>query len=130
MARKKLPDSPQDWRILFAQTIAERHITPLEIMTTAMREYWHEAERYRQAAEVAIMMGDEDAAVEYHERKFVEIEKAVSVATKAAPYMHPRLMSTNNSVETGPLKIELVRFSQRAREELKVVEDADNKTPE
>ena len=113
--KASLPAPAQDWRILFAQALAERSITPLEVMTTAMREYWAEAERYRQAAEYAMIMGDEDAVVEYHERKFLEIEKAVAVAVKAAPYMHPRLMSSTNTLDAGPLTIELVRFSEQAQ---------------
>lgn len=118
----ELPADPRECRAALDAWLKCFDITPLDIFNASMREYWHEAERYRQASEMAVMCGDVNAAVQYHEEKFKMIEKAITVAVKAAPYIHPRLMSTNATVDTGPVQIEIVQFGEKIKKQLEGVQ--------
>lgn len=130
MAKKKpkppFPPEANDWRIALAKIIAAQELTPLDTMSRAMREYWQRAESFRQACEMALALGNEEDAVYYNDEKFKAIEKAVAVAAKAAPYLHPRLTSINTQIDTGPIQIELVRFSDSLQGQIET--DAEKTT--
>lgn len=121
MAKKtKIPLPPEatDWRIALAKIIANQELTPLDTMSRAMREYWQRAESFRQACEMALALGNDEDAIYYNNEKFKAIEKAVAVAAKAAPYLHPRLTSINTQIDTGPIQIELVKFSESIQQQI------------
>jgi len=118
-----LPDAVSKWRIQAAQELAEIDITPLEVMLAGMRMYWDMAESYRQAKEIAVMTGGEDDAVYYNNQMFLQIKEAVSIAQKCANYVHPRLLSTNSTIDAGPLTIELVKFTEAKQIESKTTSE-------
>ncbi len=115
-APETLPDAPERWDILplLAEKIAQSGITPLEVLTGAMRVAWNEAERYQAASKEAYAMGDDAAALAHHRKMLAMIGKASEYAVKAAPYIHPRLQSLQQKVDNGPLEIKIRRFFEES----------------
>lgn len=78
-----------------AAKVAAEGVTPLEVMTTTMRELWNQAQPPQPGA--AMNMG--------------KAMQAVVIAEKVAPYIHPRLSAVSAEVDLdAEVKTESVQF--------------------
>jgi hypothetical protein len=79
-----------------AAAAAEQGITPLDLMLAAMREDWDAAQAMLRDARPQ----DPTEADRWTARVMALRSAAIATADKAAPYLHPRLASTDTTIKS------------------------------